>query len=225
MNMCDILGYLWYSLGAYLYVLELIYASSCLPPSFQDRLHTQIQATSPSLAIGGMVVYMFYALFALGYILPYLADMLARMFPSCDDEEPSGTYITRRLPTNIFNIMLIVNDAILQRADGSAILEGAIARVVDIAKLTFPIFLKEVALFGGVLGLAALYRAWREMHRSEICYTELRQYHVDYFVDQEGDEVWGYEDVDLEQQAGMDELEKENIFWDQEHGMLMETKS
>ncbi|KAK0199668.1 hypothetical protein DFS33DRAFT_182710 [Desarmillaria ectypa] len=230
MDMYDILEYLWYSLGAYLYVLELIYASSCLPPSLQDRVHSQIQSASPSMAMGGMVVYMFYALFALGYIFPCLEDRLARIFPCCDDEEPSGAYIICGIPANIFNIMLIINDAILQREDGSAILEGAIVRVVDIAKWTFPIFLKEAGLLGAVLGLGALYKAWRER---EICrrsrsYDVERQY-FDYFVGQEGDEEEGYEGLELglelEQQAGMDEQEKvkENMFWDQEYGRVRET--
>ena len=153
---------LFVGMGVYLGLLELGTMLSLVPARFEESVNLQITIFSHGVASGSYVVFMFW-----GTILFFVVSLF--IFLACGPlpEESSNVSQTTETPSTdtpalqprmflkhvslaIYCACAIINDAVVNRADGTTLVKGGLDRVMEMATASFIIYLKQMCFYAVV---------------------------------------------------------------------------
>ena len=135
----------FFGIGVYVYLLEFGIHFSLVPPRFEQSVSAQITVLAEYAAAMGYVALLYWA-------LPFFVAPFFMPCPKCTHEDdPEELKTPSCIDAPIYCASLILNDALLNRADGSRLVEGAIDRIKVLGTSGLIIFLQQVCIFAVIM--------------------------------------------------------------------------
>ncbi|KAF9054949.1 hypothetical protein BDZ89DRAFT_765 [Hymenopellis radicata] len=182
-HVCNVL---FYGLGIYVFILELIYFFNLMPPRLEVEVARQITIISYAIATGCYVVLMFWLSIHF-FFLPLFRlknsltdEFLIDASVQTDAELPSTPHDSWKSRIQCcfaatYCIILIINDAVINRLYDSTAVEGGLTRVGEMIISSFDIYLTELFYLSLILLCYITY----VLRRAYLAARQARQEQID----------------------------------------------